>query len=277
MLLGLYERFDADLKQKPYLPRAIPSDALKSVHQEDFWKIIWQGAWQEVIHLNSRYRKLFYERLLSVHLTRDARLKFGIEKIGEYRNFLRQLALRTSEELRIGALAKAVGVNEKTIKSWLSVAETSELIFLLKPLHVDIGKQLVKSPRVYFTDTGFAAFLIGFENPKAMSFHTSAEAFFKTFVITEILKSWTHNGLTPDFYFYRDSKTQQEIDLLIRSEGKLHPVEVKLSEHPKKDAIKNFSVLKDLPEEIGHGAVICTSEFPYGLADNVIAHSVWEI
>ena len=277
MLLGLYERFDAGLKQKPYLPRAIPSDALKLVHQEDLWKIIWQGAWQEVIHLNSRYRKLFYERLLSVHLTRDARLKFGIEKIGEYRNFLRQLALRTSEELRIGALAKAVGVNEKTIKSWLSVAETSELIFLLKPLHVDIGKQLVKSPRVYFTDTGFAAFLIGFENPKAMSFHTSAEAFFKTFVITEILKSWTHNGLTPDFYFYRDSKTQQEIDLLIRSEGKLHPVEVKLSEHPKKDAIKNFSVLKDLPEEIGHGAVICTSEFPYGLADNVIAHSVWEI
>lgn len=277
MLLSLYERFGEGLKQKPYLPRAIPSAALKSVPQEDFWKIIWQGAWQEVIHLKPRNRKLFYERLLDTHLKRDARIKFGIEKIGEYREFLCQLALRTSEELRIGALAKAVGVTEKTIKSWLTLAEKSELIYLLKPYTAEIGKQLVKSPRVYFTDTGFAAFLIGFENPKAMSYHTSAEAFFKTFVITEILKSWIHKGLTPSSYFYRDSKTQEEIDLLIRWEGKLYPVEIKLAARAKKDAIKNFSVLKDLPEEIGYGAVICTSEFPYGLADNVIAHSVWEI
>ncbi len=277
MLLSLYERFGEGLKQKPYLPQAIPSDALKSVHQEDLWKIIWQGAWPEVIHSKSRSRKFFYERLLDAHLKRDARIKFGIEKIVEYRKFLCQLALRTSEELRLGALAKAVGVNEKTIKSWLSFAEASELIYFLKPYNADIGKQLVKSSRVYFADTGLAAFLIGFETPKDMSYYTSAEAFFKTFVITELLKSWIHNGLSPSFYFYRDSKTQQEIDLLIRSEGKLYPVEVKLSARPKMDAIKNFSVLKDLPEQIGHGAVICTSEISYGLTDNVTVHSVWEI
>lgn len=89
------------------------------------------------------------------------------------------------------------------------------------------------------------------------------------------MKGWGHNGLQPEFFFYRDSKSRKVIDLLIRSDGKLYPVEIKLGSHPKKDAIKNFSVLEELPEEIGHGAVICTAEAPYGLAENVTAHSIW--
>lgn len=277
MPLSLYERFGEGLNQKPYLPRSIPSDVLQSRSKEDLWKIIWQGAWPRVIGMNSRQRRFFYEGLVQTYLQRDILTEAGVGKLAEYKKFLRELALRTGQELRIGELAKTVGVNEKTIKNWLSLAEGSELIYLLRPYYANIGKQFVKSPKIYFIDTGLAAYLIEFPNPKAMSEYTNAGAFFETFVITEILKSWIHNGLTPAFYFYRDSKTQQEIDLLIRSEGKLYPVEVKLAERPKKDAIKNFSVLKDLPEEIGQGAVICTSEFPYGLDEKVIAHSVWQI
>lgn len=277
MPLSLYERFGEGLKQKPYLPSKVPSDILQSANKEDLWKIIWQGAWPRVIDMNSRQRRFFYEGLVQTYLQRDIFTEAGVEKLAEYKNFLTELALRTGQELRIGSLAKSVGVNEKTIKSWLSVAEGSELIYLLRPYYTNIGKQFVKSPKVYFTDTGLAAYLIEFPSPKAMSEYKNAGAFFETFVITEILKSWIHNGLSPSFYFYRDTKTQQEIDLLIRSEGKLYPVEVKLSARPKKEAIKNFSVLKDLPEQIGQGAVICTSEIPYGLTDDVMVHSVWEI
>ena len=278
MPLSIYERAGKGLEQKPYLPSADPSKVLDSAAKEVLWKTIWQGAWPRVIDMTGRQRNFFYNSLLQTYLERDVRTEAGVEKLAEYRNFLRELALRTGQELRIGDLAKTVGVTDRTIKGWLSLAENSGLIYLLRPYYANnIGKQFVKSPKVYFTDTGLAAYLIGFSSPQKMAEYPNAGAFFETFVIMEILKGWVHNGLRPEFFFFRDSKSQKEIDLLIRSDGKLHPVEIKLSNHPQKDAIKNFSELKNLPEEIGHGAVICTAEKPYGLAESVTAHSIWQI
>lgn len=277
MPLSIYERVGKGLEQKPYIPSEEPSKILETGAKEELWKTIWQGAWPRVIDMTPRQRGFFYNGLVQTYLERDVRMEAGVEKLAEYRNFLRELALRTGQELRIGDLAKTVGVMARTIKGWLSLAENSGLIYLLRPYYANIGKQFVKSPKVYFTDTGLAAYLIGFTSPEKMAEYTTAGAFFETFVIMEILKGWVHNGLQPEFFFYRDSKSQKEIDLLIRSDGKLYPVEIKLGSHSKKDAIKNFSVLEELPEDIGHGAVICTAEAPYGLAEGVTAHSVWQI
>ncbi len=277
MPLSIYERVGKGLEQKPYVPSPDPSKILETEAKEDLWKTIWQGAWPRVIGMTERQRTFFYNGLVQTYLERDVRTQAGVEKLAEYRSFLRELALRTGQELRIGDIAKSVGVSDKSIKGWLSLAENSGLIYLLRPYYANIGKQFVKSPKVYFTDTGLAAYLIGFSSPEKMAEYTTAGAFFETFVIMEILKGWVHNGLRPELFFYRDSKSQKEIDLLIRSDGKLYPVEIKLGSQPKKDAIKNFSVLEELPEEIGHGAVICTAEKPYGLAEGVTAHSVWQI
>ncbi len=277
MPLSLYERVGKGLEQQPYVPSPEPSRILAPVTREALWRMIWQGAWPRVIDMTLRQRGFFYNGLVQTYLERDVRVEAGVEKLAEYRHFLRELALRTGQELRIGDVAKSVGVSDKTVKGWLSLAENSGLIFLLRPYYANIGKQLVKSPKVYFTDTGLAAYLIGFSSPEKMAEYVAAGAFFETFVIMEILKGWVHNGLRPEFFFYRDSKSQQEIDLLIRADGRLHPVEIKLSSHPTKEAVKNFSVMASLPEEIGHGAVICTAEAPYGLADGVTAHPVWQI
>ena len=97
----------------------------------------------------------------------------------EYRSFLRELTLRTGQEFRIGDIAKSVGVSDKTVKGWLSHAENSGLIYLLRPYHANIGKQFVRSPKVYFTDTGLAAYLIGFSSPQKMAEYTSVGAFLK--------------------------------------------------------------------------------------------------
>ena len=277
MPLSIYERVGEGLKQKPYIPSVTPSKILKPFSKDALWEVIWQGAWPRVISMTPRQRRFFYEGLVKTYLERDIQREAQVEKLAEYRKFLRELALRTGQELKIGDLAKTVGINDRTVKNWLSIAENSGLIYLLKPYHTNISKQLVKSPKVYFTDTGLAAYLIGFSSPQAMAEYTRSGAFFETFVVTEILKSWVHNGLQPEFFFYRDSKTQKEIDLLIRSDGKLHPVEIKLTNNPKKDAVKNFSELADFPEEVGHGAVICTAVEPFGLTEGVTAHAIWEI
>ena len=155
MPLSIYERAGKGLEQKPYLPSADPSKVLDSAAKEVLWKTIWQGAWPRVIDMTGRQRNFFYNSLLQTYLERDVRTEAGVEKLAEYRNFLRELALRTGQELRIGDLAKTVGVTDRTIKGWLSLAENSGLIYLLRPYYANnIAKQFVKSPKVYFTDTG---------------------------------------------------------------------------------------------------------------------------
>ena len=106
---------------------------------------------------------------------------------------------------------------------------------------------------------------------------TNAGAFFETFIVTEILKSWRHNRLEPDLYYYRDAKKQTEIDLIIHRNGLYHPVEIKMSSHPKIDMIRHFSELSSIGVPVGMGAVICNCETPRFLTDNVIAHSIWQI
>lgn len=277
MPLSIYERQGLGLEQKPYVPSINPTNILPSVDKDHIWQTIWQGAWPGVINASPRQRRFFYDALISTYLERDIQLTSGVSKINEFRIFLQMLASLTGQELRIGALANAVGVSEPTIKAWLSTAQASGIIYYLRPYFSNINKQLVKSPKVYFTDTGLAAYLCGLSSPDALCAYKDAGAFFETFVITEILKSWVHNGEHADFFFYRDSRTREEIDLLIRHNGTLYPVEIKMGSHPGADAIKHFKVLNNLPEPIGHGAVICTTESNYGLSNRCTAHSVWRL
>ncbi len=277
MPLSIYERHGLGLAQKPYIPSMNPVGALSEVNADTIWETIWQGAWPGVIKANPRQRRFFYDALISTYLERDIQLTSGVSKIYEFRVFLQMLASLTGQELRIGVLANAVGVSEPTIRAWLSTALASGIIYYLRPYHSNINKQLVKSPKVYFTDTGLAAHLCGLSTPDALRAYKDAGAFFETFVITEILKSWVHNGEKADFYFYRDSRTREEIDLLIRHNGMIYPVEIKMGSRPGADAIKHFKVLQHLPEPIGHGAVICTTDHNYGLSNTCTAHSIWRI
>lgn len=277
MPLSIYEREGKGELQQPYLPSATPSGNLTQCATEKLWEIIWQGAWPALMGKSAKEREQYFEAFISTFLERDIKTLGNVDKLREFRKFILALALRTGQELRLNKLAEMTGVTELTVRRWLSVAEASGLVYLLPPFSSNTSKTLTKSPKVYFTDTGLAAYLCKFSTPQEMQKDTNAGAFFETFVITEILKSWRHNGLEPDFYYYRDAKKQTEIDLIIHRKRLYHPIEIKMTSHPKIDMIKHFSELSSMGVSVGMGAVICNCETQRFLADNVVAHSIWQI
>lgn len=239
--------------------------------------MIWQGAWPAVFDKSVKQREQFFEAFLMTFLERDIRLLGNIEKLSAFRKFMRALAIRTSQELRLNKLAELTGVTEVTVRRWLSVAEASGLIFLLEPFSTNRTKVLAKSPKVYMTDTGLAAYLCGIATAEALQTDSNAGAFFETFVVTELLKSWRHNGREPRFFFYRDQKKQAEIDLLIEDGGKFHTIEIQMTAHPSVDMVRHFAELKKLDVPTGMGTLICmTSQWRF-LSDDVVTHSLWQI
>ncbi len=277
MPLSIYEREGKGLMQVPYVPSEGFKNELSQKSPQQTWKVIWQGAWPKVIGMSQKERAQFFEAFIQTFIDRDIRTLGNIEKVMDFRKFMVALAMRTGQELRLNKLSELTGVSALTAKRWLSIAEASGIIYLLRPFSTNATKTLTKSPKIYFTDTGLAAYLCGFSTPEEMQQDMNAGAFFETFVVVEILKSWRHNGFEPDLYFYRDAKKQSEIDLLIHANGAYHPVEIKMSGHPNFAMTRHFHELKGMGIKVGQGAVICNTEETRYLSDDVVAHSVWKI
>lgn len=277
MPFSLYERQNLGLEQTPYLPRLDPETKLTPKNNEESWKVIWQGAWPRLIDKNPKEREQFFEAFISTFLERDIRTLSNVERLTSFRKFLVALASRTGQELRINKLSEIVGITDVTTKRWLSIAEAAGIIYFLPGFYSNLTKTLTKSPKLYMTDTGLAAYLCGFSSPDELASDTNAGAFFETFVVTEILKSYRHNAIEPKLFYYRDSKKQSEVDLLIHRDGKYYPVEIKMSSHPDIHMIKNFSELEKLGLKIGTGSVICMTENVKYLSDSVVAHSLWNL
>jgi len=149
-----------------------------------------------------------------------------------------------------------VGIDQKTAKAWLSALEASGLVYLLHPYHNNLTNRLIKTPKVYFLDTGLCAHLTKWSTPQALEAGAFSGAILETWVISELLKSYWYNGKTPYFYFYRD-KDQKEIDLLIEQDNTLYPIEIKKTATPSINVTNNFSVLSKLNQPIGNGALLC--------------------
>jgi predicted AAA+ superfamily ATPase len=176
---------------------------------------------------------------------------------------------------RISDFAKDTGIAPNTAKSWISILQTSGLIYLLRPYHKNITKRLTKTPKLYFMDTGLAAYLSGWTTPEALETGISAGAFFETFVITEIIKSYKRNAMPVDLYYYRDSDGK-EIDLLIYQNANFHPVEIKKTSTPMPSDIKSFDTFSKI-EKIGFGNLICLTDKRQPLTPNADAISIWDI
>ena len=150
-----------------------------------------------------------------------------------------------------------------TAERWLSVLRASNVVYLLQPYHNNVIKRAVKTPKLYFLDTGLAAYLTRWNTPEVLQYGAMAGAFFESFVVSEILKGYANGGiLYPPLYFYRD-KEQNEIDLLIQRDQVLHPIEIKKSADPRPTDIKTFGVLDKIPGVTrGSGGLICLYERP---------------
>ncbi len=244
----------------------------KSYSTEDIFKIIYNGSYPALNNNDEIDRNSFYNSYLRTYIERDIRALTTVSDEMKFLTFIRVVAARTGQLLKYSEIAKEVDISEPTAKSWMSILVSSNLVYLLQPYYKNINKRMTKMPKIYFLDTGLCAYLTGWSSPDVIQKGAMNGAFFETFVVSEILKSYLHNGATPLMYVYRDT-VQKEIDLLIEKNGKLYPIEIKLTANPNKSMVKNFNVI----ENAGMGAIICMKEKEMLLTDDVKVIPVFNI
>ncbi|MCL2601272.1 MAG: ATP-binding protein [Treponema sp.] len=261
-LMGLSLReISGDKFSTPFIPTAGYFSARKKSVQNysatEVWKMIHTGSFPAVVTGYSK-QKAFYDSYIRTYIERDVR---ALAQVGDELTFMRFITVaanRTGQMLNYRDMARDVQISEPTAKKWLSILVTSGLVYLLPPFSMNVEKRVVKTPKLYFLDTGLAAYLTKWTNPDVLRQGAAAGAFFETFVLSEILKSYYNRGTEPALFYYRD-KDGKEIDLLIFENGTLYPLEIKMTATPKPDDVSAFKVLKAVKNlKIGTGGVVCT-------------------
>lgn len=251
------------------------NDARKNIKKpkrlDEIYQQIWQGSFPKVnVDKKELTRQIFYSSYIQTYLQRDVKDILKISDEAAFYNFLSAVAARTGQLLNYNDLARDVGIDNKTAKAWLYVLEVSGLVYVLNSYHNNLSKRLVKAPKIYFLDTGLCAYLTKWTNPQSLQNGAMSGAILETYIFTEILKSYWHNGIEPHFYYYRDTD-QKEIDLIIETNDILYPIEFKKTATPSKTSSKSFSALEKFGKKIGHGAVICFVEKDIPLSREVTA------
>lgn len=237
---------------------------------DDLYRRMWRGSFP-LLHGNpGASRDIFYSSYLQTYIERDVRSALNIGDGLRFYAFIRAAAARTGQLLNYADLARDVDIDQKTAKSWLSALEMSGLVKLLAPYHGNIAKRVIKTPKLYFLDTGLAAFLTGWDTPASLEAGAMNGAFFETHVYIEILKSHWHNGVYPNLYFYRDAE-QREIDFVIERNMTLHPVEAKKTASPGAGGIRAFECLRTFNKDVGTGMVVCLRPGHVPLSETVMA------
>ena len=245
------------IKNKPFLLGAPQDNSEKKIISlTDFYRLIWRGNYPSIVTKTEMDRDLFYSSYIQTYLQRDIR---DLAKVGSemsFLKFIRAAAARTGQLLNIADLARDADVAPNTAKSWVSILEASGIIILLQPFHSNVTKRIVKTPKLHFLDTGLCSYLAGWTSSENLEIGAMSGAILETWVVSEIMKSYYHNGLKPEIYFYRD-RDGREIDLLIFQNNKVYPIEIKKSASPHIRDVKAFSLLKKMKMDVGKGMLIC--------------------
>lgn len=239
-------------------------------HLMDVYRNIWLGGYPRLHAQPHMSRDLFYKSYIQTYIQRDVR---DLTKVGDESTFLRFLkasAARTGQLINYSEIARDVGIDFKTAQAWLSILEASGIIYLLQPYFSNVTKRIIKSPKLYFLDTGLCSYLTQWPTADALEAGAMSGQILETYILSEILKSYWHNGQSGYFYFYRDTD-QKEIDLIIENGDTLYPIEFKKTATPSVKATKSFKKLSDLGKQLGHGAVICLKETDTPLSNDVTA------
>jgi predicted AAA+ superfamily ATPase len=191
----------------------------------------------------------YYANYLSTYVERDVRLLKNITNLDLFQKFIFLVAGRVGQLFNQSSLGNELGVDNKTINSWMSLLETSYIAYRLYPYHSNFNKRIVKTPKVYFYDTGLLSFLLGIKSEQEMSQHFAKGSIFENLIITEFLKNAYNKGDTPIFYFWRDH-TNNEVDLLIENYPKIDIYEIKSSATIKMDFFKGLNHFKGLHSSV---------------------------
>lgn len=202
-------------------------------------------------------RNNYFSSYINTYIERDVRELLNVGKTLEFYNFMQYIAVRTAQELNYSNIAKEIGVDSKTIKNWISILESLGIIYLLQPYYSNMSNRIIKAPKLYFMDTGLCSYLAKYPNAETLEVGALSGGIFETYVVSEIIKNFTNNGIDPkmNLYYYRD-KDQKEVDLIYIEGDTLYPIEIKKGISPN-NPDKNFNVLKKYNNHIATGLVIC--------------------
>ncbi|MBR2902454.1 MAG: ATP-binding protein [Clostridia bacterium] len=259
--------------------------ALKN-YRKNLWKIIHRGSYPELYSNSEREWLDFYQSYVKTYLERDVNKLIKAKNHLTFVRFLTCVAARTGQVVNYSNISSEIGVSEITVKEWVSILEKSGIIYILKPYTSSALNRAIRTPKLYFRDTGLCCYLTRWLTPETLKNGAMAGAMFETFVINEILKSYSNEGMEYDFnVFYYNGKDKKkrkengeevevdgEIDLILQEDGVLYPIEIKMSASPKADMASEFDVLDGVPDKKrGMGTIICLYDKKLYLRENLVA------
>lgn len=255
-------------------------------YRSDIWTIIHRGSYPELYANQEKEWADFYQSYVKTYIERDVNRLIKAKNHMTFVKFMTSVAARTGQVVNYANIASELGVTEVTVKEWISILEKSGIIYILKPYMSSVLNRAIKTPKLYFRDTGLCCYLTRWLTVDTLKNGAMAGAMFETFVINEILKSYSNEGVDYDFnVFYYNGKDKKkmkengeeieldgEIDLIIQEDGILYPIEIKMSASPKANMASAFDVLDDVPDKKrGMGTIICLYDKKMYLRDNLVA------
>ena len=284
--VGIFELSPLSLREitgdtfnEPFAPTLdyIKKRSKTAVKPDNLWKIIHRGGYPEIQDESINWNT-FFSSYISTYLEKDVRSVTAVQNLADFRRFMVAVAARTGQMLNYSNIADEVGKDKNTIRNWLSILEASGIVYILEPYAHTALKRAIKTPKLYFRDTGLAAYLTRWMTPEQLANGAMSGQFFETFVVSEILKSYSNRGIDyrycVSYYRGKDKKEkgEAEIDLIIEENGILYPIEIKKNETAKADQASAFPVLDNIEEKRrGPGAIICTCPTVGLLRDNLFA------
>lgn len=277
--IGILKMYSLSAKELEGRPDDIPdSYSLSSLLQRkkalpdnnilDVYSRIWEGGMPDMISMDAEIRRKYWNSYIDAYLMRDAVDDNGILDTEGFRKFLRACAAFSGELVNYNDLGSAAGVSGSTAKEWAKVLQTMGIIFLLEPYYNNELKRMIKTPKLYFCDTGLCAFLSSWTSRDTLLNGAASGHYLENYVVSEMLRNSSYGEKKVNLNFYRDTN-QKEIDLVLEMDGQLHPFEIKRAASPDPKAIRAFSLLAKSGKEIGSGGIICMAAKPFPInADN---------
>ena len=286
--LSLREINNVDFNKHFVPTEAYLSEREKNIKQyrSDIWAIIHRGSYPELYANKDKEWTDFYQSYVKTYLERDVNKLIKAKNHMTFVKFMTSVAARTGQVVNYANIASELGVSEVTVKEWISILEKSGIIYILKPYTSSVLNRAIKTPKLYFRDTGLCCYLTRWLTVDTLKNGAMAGAMFETFVINEILKSYSNEGIYYDFnVFYYNGKDKKkvkengeeieldgEIDLIIQEDGVLYPIEIKMTASPKANMASIFDILDGVPDKKrGMGAIICLYDRKMYLRDNLVA------
>ena len=249
---------------------------IKPVDTPALFERIWKGSMPGIVSGLYSDRNLYYSSYLSTYVERDVRDISGTVDALKFHRFVTAVAARASQLLNYHALAEDADIDVQTAKAWLDILETLGIVFLLHPYSNNVLKRTIKTPKIYFYDTGLVCYLTKWSSPEVAESGAMSGALLENFTVSEIMKGYQNAGREPYLYFYRD-RDAKEIDVILEGDGKLCPLEIKKTATPDRRIVRMFGIIDKSPLQLGIGAVLCmANQFGAFDRDNLIV-PIWAI